>query len=278
VALDIDGIARQILDAQNAGRSIAPISSREPDFTLDAGYAVAERLCALRKAQGAVVAGRKIGFTNANMWAAFGVEAPIWGAMYADSVVQASQGRVELSLDAFCEPRLEPEIVFHFHRTPPADADADALLDCIDWMAHGVEVVQSHFPEWKFTAADAVASGSLHAALLLAAPLSLEGRRAGLEQALEAVSVDLLRDDTLVESGSARLVLGNPLHAVRHLIQVLQAQGAPAIAPGELITTGTMTMAYPIAPGQRWRTRIAGLDLEGLEMVFTGEGASGEDA
>ena len=45
-------------------------------------------------------------------------------------------------------------------------------------------------------------------------------------------------------------------------------RGAPPLAAGELISTGTMTDAHPVAPGETWRTELSGLPLAGLELRF----------
>src|SRR5438876_44058 len=64
-------------------------------------------------------------------------------------------------------------------------------------------------------------------------------------------------------------VLGSPLAALAHLVGVLAKQpGAPALAAGEIVTTGVITDAHPVAPGELWSTRIAGLPLAGLTVEF----------
>ena len=45
----------------------------------------------------------------------------------------------------------------------PANASLDQLLACVDWIAPGFEIVQSHLADWRFAAADTVADGALHA-------------------------------------------------------------------------------------------------------------------
>jgi 2-oxo-3-hexenedioate decarboxylase len=42
----------------------------------------------------------------------------------------------------------------------------------------------------------------------------------------------------------------------------------PPLAAGELVTTGTVTRALQIAPGERWTTRLTGLPLAGLDVTF----------
>lgn len=71
-----------------------------------------------------------------------------------------------MTLSRFVEPRLEPEIVFGLS-TSPDSAEPDALWRCVEWVAHGFEIVQSPFPGWKFTAAQTVAVQALHGALLV---------------------------------------------------------------------------------------------------------------
>lgn len=48
----------------------------------------------------------------------------------------------------------------------------------------------------------------------------------------------------------------------------LQREGWPPVGPGSLVTTGTLTAAFPIAPGQRWTTELSGLPLPNLDVMF----------
>lgn len=101
------------------------------------------------------------------MWAEYGVEAPIWGYVYDTTLHWLADLDAPYSLSALAEPRIEPEIAFKLARAPEPEMDERALLDCIEWVAHGFEIVQSHYPGWRFTAADTVAAFGLHGALLL---------------------------------------------------------------------------------------------------------------
>jgi 2-oxo-3-hexenedioate decarboxylase len=44
---------------------------------------------------------------------------------------------------------------------------------------------------------------------------------------------------------------------------------APPLAAGEIVSTGTLTDAHPVAPGEIWRTEISGIPLRGLTLSFT---------
>jgi 2-oxo-3-hexenedioate decarboxylase len=134
----------------------------DADTDVAAAYQRALALRQLRLARGEVPRGYKIGFTNRNIWSRYQVFAPIWGTVW-DSTLQFCDGEGAVSLTGTCQPRLEPETVFGMRATPPVGASLDELFDCIEWVAPGFEIVQSHLPDWKFTAADTVADGGLHA-------------------------------------------------------------------------------------------------------------------
>ena len=65
----------------------------------------------------------------------------------------AENGKSSIKLSEYCEPRIEPEIVVCFTSTPPPNASEDQIVNCIDWLAPGFEIVDSVFPDWKFFSA-----------------------------------------------------------------------------------------------------------------------------
>lgn len=264
---DLDAIARRIKAAQDEAGRLEPITSGVSGFDLSHAYEVAHRIHEVRLAEGAVPVGRKIGFTNSSIWPAYGVHAPIWGYLYDTTVVHVRGGRVAYSLGAFAEPKIEPEIVVHFVEAPPVDGDLFAILDCIDWVAHAFELVQSRYPGWRFQAADTAADSALHGALLVGEPLSTGELGADPIAALESFSVTLSRDGEALEVGKGANVLGGPIAAVAHLIAALAAPPRrPPLQAGEMVTTGTLTPARPVQAGERWSTELAGIVLPGLSV------------
>ncbi|MCJ2067452.1 hydratase [Methylobacterium sp. J-030] len=261
--------ARTILAAHEHRRSIAPLTGWDPALDLPAAYRVAEEIRRLRAARGERVVGRKIGFTNTTLWDRYGVRAPIWGHVYDTTLRDRSALAGPVALAAFVEPRIEPEIVFGLARTPEPGMDAAALIGCVAWAAAGFEIVQSLYPGWRFTAPDTVAAFGLHGLLVVGARVPIAAaERPRWIGGLETVSIDLLRDGSRAETGSGRNVMGSgPLAALGHLVDVLANDSvSPPLAAGEIITTGTLTDALPVAPGQRWQTRIDGLPLPDIDL------------
>ena len=267
---DKHAIAAQLLQAQDHTRQITPITTQAPGFDVAAAYQVADLIHQQRLAQGARPAGRKIGFTNAAMWARYGVEEPVWGHMYDRTIVDVAGSQETCSVAQLAEPKIEPEIALHFHKAPPEDADVAALIDCIDWIAPAFEIVQSHYPGWQFKAADTIADGGLHGRLFVGERTSLAGLGSNALTQLASCSVDLFCNGALRETGKGANALGSPLAATAHLIAVLAKQEIRRpIQAGEIITTGTLTAAFPVSAGETWNMEFGGIALRGMTLKFT---------
>ena len=262
-------IAQEAFGLLGSGRQVAPFSTRHPGFGLAEAYRVTARVRALREAAGERPVGRKIGFTNRTIWDEYGVHAPIWGPVYDRTLFELETAGEGFPLTGFAEPRIEPEIVLGLGRAPEPDMDEAALLACLDWVAHGFEIVQSAFPDWRFTPADTVAAFGLHGALLVGPRRALDEERGGWLASLADFGIELSCDGSLADRGHAANVLDGPLSALRHLVGLLADDPVnPPLAAGELVTTGTLTRAFPVAPGQHWETRLSGVGLEGIAIRF----------
>jgi 2-oxo-3-hexenedioate decarboxylase len=268
--VNAEALARELKRAQDERRPVVPPSSRLSGFDTTAAYEVARLIHEARLREGARPLGRKIGFSNRDIWPVYGVFEPIWAFVYDTTVERLPGSRGTCALGRFIpEARIEPEIVLHFRTAPPLTDDPAALLACVDWVAHAFEVVQSHFPDWKFQPVDTVADSSLHGRLLIGEPRVAETLGDDLAGRLERFTIALACDGTVRDRGRGANALGSPLAAVAHLVSVLAAQHAPAVQAGELITTGTLTQAPIVHAGETWTTTLDGIDLPGLTVTFT---------
>ncbi len=261
----IETLLQAIDAAMTEGLSIARI----PDLTLETAQQLFTALHARRLARGEKPVGRKIGFTNRMIWDEYGVHAPNWGYMTDRSVFDL-RAVGDFPLRRFAEPRIEPEVVFGISEPPSPDMDDAALMRCIGWVAHGFEIVHSIFPNWKFTPAETVAANALHGALLIGPRQSIVGGRERWLNDLAAFEIALYRDGKVADRGRAENVLGSPVSALRHLVQLLAADEVnPRLAAGEIVTTGTLTRAIPVLPGERWCTELTRIALQGIEVSFS---------
>ena len=264
----LDAIAAEAANALINTRQISPFSSRPEGLTFDDAYRVTPRVRKIYQARGAKVAGRKIGFTNRTIWDQYGVYQPIWGYVFDETAKDLAQTET-LALRPFSEPRIEPEILFGLGSAPSADMDELALSSCIEWVALGFEIVQSIFPGWKFAAADTIAANGVHGALLIGPRQPFAPQATEWLRTLSSFEIDLSCNGQLIDQGRAGNVLDGPLSALRHLVGLLAADPVnPPLAAGEIISTGTLTKAMPVASGKTWTAIPAGIGLDPVRVRF----------
>jgi 2-keto-4-pentenoate hydratase len=267
--MDATKLARELVDLHDHPRLVPPFSSRFPGLTAETGYAAARQLHAHRLAQGWKLAGRKNGFTNRGIWERYGVNGPMWGAVYDRTLIFAKNNHAAVSLAGLVQPRIEPEICFKLKSVPPRTRNPAEILAAIEWIAHSIEIVQCRHPEWKMTLADCTADNALHGRLIVGTPVEVQ-RIPGLAAALPFLKVTLRKGGALVDEGTGANVLDSPLLSLAFLVDILAGQReSPPLAAGEIVSTGTLTDAHPVHAGERWSTDLHGFAARGLTIDFT---------
>ena len=253
-----------------AARQMPRLTDADPAFDVAGAYAVLAELHARRIARGWKPIGRKIGFTNTTIWERYGVDRPMWSHVWDRTVTFAQDDRAGLALDGLMEPRIEPEIVFGIAGPLPPGDDPFDVLRAVAWIAPGFEIVHSPFPGWKFGAADCAAAYGLHGRLAVGTRVPVtDANRAALAAALPAFEVTLSRGHAVIEKGVGANVLGSPARALLYLRDVLATQAwAPPLAAGEIVTTGTITDAQPVAVGETWHAAFGTLPLRALDAML----------
>jgi 2-keto-4-pentenoate hydratase len=265
-SMDAEATARIVLKAIDGGQ-IEPFTTQDTGFSEADASAVTAKLRELRIERGEKPVGRKIGFTNRNIWAEYGVYQPIWGDMYDTTVRDVALGAwVEVS--QLPEPRIEPEIVLGLGGDLSPDMGFAEIAQAVSWVAHGFEFVQSIFPAWRFQVADCIADGGLHGRLFIGPRRKLSDKERGtLTSDLARLKIRLNKNGDLADTGSGTNVLDGPIQALAHLVAVLGKDKLnPPLRAGEIVTTGTLTRALPVLSGERWSTEISGYGLPGLSV------------
>jgi 2-oxo-3-hexenedioate decarboxylase len=264
----VEQIAQELISVLGTGKTVEPYAKRFAGFDLSEAYAIAERVRELREKRGERAVGRKIGFTNRAVQKTFGVAAPIWNYMF-DTTVRDLAASGTFALAGTCAARIEPEIVLHLADAPRIGMNEADLAGCIDWVAHGFEIVDAIFPNWSFAASDAVAGYGVHAALLMGPQRGIADNRAQWAERLASFTVTLTCSDGVTRTGSGANVLDSPLTALKFLVdEIARYPHSRPLEAGEIITTGTLTDAMPIVAGQRWSTQLEGIALDGIAVAF----------
>ncbi len=136
----------------------------------------------------------------------------------------------------------------------------EELSACVDWVAMGFEIVHSVFPDWSFTAADAVVAFGVHSALFIGPEMELHGP-------LPEFNVVMGESRGTVRNGRSADVLGGPIEALHYLHQELEQGASPLpLQAGEIITTGTLTEAMAATAGQVWTLSVTALSYPPIQL------------
>lgn len=209
------------IDAAHRERRLLDAATQAP-LDLATAYAVQRELTAARLARGARRIGAKLGYTSQVMREQMGIDAPNYGPLL--SIMVVTDGRVPATT---VQPRVEPEIaVVLGEDLRPVAAHA------------ALEVVDSVWLDYRFTLELNTADGSSAAGVVIGPALPLD--------ALDALPVRLLRNGETVGTGTGAAAMGHPLRALEWLLATLDGDG---LQPGDVVITGGLTAAVPIAPG-----------------------------
>lgn len=269
--VDPVALAAELLDAYRDRRLVPAPTSREGGLDLATAYAVEAEILRTRTAAGHRSAGFKVGFANKAAWRILKLETVVWAHMYDDTVRYADGDHAHLPVGEMVAPKIEPEIVFRMKGTPAPGADAAGVLEAVDWIALGFEIIDCVFPGWQFQPQDFVASRGLHAALVVGTPMAVTAdAREAIAASLAACSVRLDRNGETVATGGGKNVLRNPAACLGELAAALtRSTMHEPLQPGNLVSSGTMTESQPIAAGETWTAHIDGLDLPPLHLTTT---------
>lgn len=234
--------ARSIVAAEQTREYVEAVSTRWPDADVDDAYAIALAVRDLKLAAGARVKGHKIGLTSKAMRDMFDATEPDYGFLYDDWFVPEGS---TVSPDRLNRALVEQELAFVLGqplRGPSVNA-AD-VIRATDFVVGSLEVVDSRFVDrGPNMLVDSVSDGASCGFVVLGGCprrlTEIDPRRIG-----GTLSVN----GEIRESGVAAAVLGNPVNAVAWLANTLHRYDV-AMAPGDVILSGSFIRAVTIGPG-----------------------------
>jgi 2-keto-4-pentenoate hydratase len=243
----LDEMAAAIVAARAERRPlVAPFLGR----VLPAGeaYGVQARVTAIRSARGERHVGWKLGYTSAAMREQMGIDEPNFGPL-TDAMVLPDGASVP---DDVIQPRVEPEIALVLGSDVRRPFDASGIRPLVARARAALEVVDSVWLDYRFSWAENTADGSSAAYVVLGDDLPLTG--------LDELAVGLLRNGESVGTGVGAAAMGDPLAALSWLGARLLERGR-FLAAGEVVITGGLVRATPLAAGDVVSARIGDVTL-----------------
>lgn len=236
MTVDTQALADRLTWARTTRTAIPQLSDELPGLDLATGYAV-QRL--QRPGLGRPV-GWKLGVTSRAKQRQVGVDAPIYGFLASDHVLDLGE---PLTTAEHINPRCEPEIVFVLGSDlAGAHVTTTEVLAATAGVAVGIEVIDSRFTDYRFTMPDVVADNASAGRYVVGAPVHPDGID------LRLVGVVLEHDGDVVATASGAASLGHPAAAVAWLVRALAAAGE-GLRAGDVVLSGGLTAAVPVGPG-----------------------------
>ena len=239
---DIIDRCADTLDAAVRDRVAIPrLTLAHPELSVELAYLVQEERTRRRVAAGDPVIGAKLGLTARAKQVQMKVAEPVYGALFAGDLHPSEE---PLPMATLIHPRVEPEIVFLMGeelRGPGIHA-ADVLA-ATKAVCCGMEVIDSRYADFSFTAADVVADNTSEALVVL-------GSRMVDPQELDLRLLGLMLEDNgeFVASATGAATMGHPADAVALLANWLGAR-SQSLEAGWLVFTGGLTAAVPVRAG-----------------------------
>lgn len=242
-------IARHLLEAHAARRTMPAISATRP-LRLQEAYEVQNLVNAARLARGERNVGWKLGYTSLAMRQQMGIAAPNFGPL-TDAMLLPSGAAVSTAL---IQPRVEPEIAVVLGAPLEGAVSVAQVAGAVARAVACLEVVDSVFEDYRFTLEDNTADGSSAAQVVLGADLP------AATDALADVEVVLQRNGVPAGAATGAAASGNPLAGVAWLVGQLALSGR-RLEAGDVVITGGLCRAVPLAPGDVVSARFGG-DVE----------------
>jgi 2-oxopent-4-enoate/cis-2-oxohex-4-enoate hydratase len=248
-----DQHAAELYRALREGHTLAPLTERWPEISIEDAYHISRRIVERRVVDGQAIVGKKIGVTSRAVQQMLGVHQPDFGFLTRDMWF-ANGAEISLSANRLIQPRAEGEIAFKLKRdlVGPGVTEAD-VLEATESVMACFEIVDSRIHDWKIRIQDTVADNASCGVFVLGSE-QVDPRQLDLPN----LHMRVFKNGAPISEGLGSAVQGNPLTAVAWLANTLGAFGIPFKA-GEIILSGSLVPLEPARAGDRFELTIDGL-------------------
>src|SRR5882762_1261741 len=156
--MEYDAAAQGLLDAYRTCDPVKPLIGEYPELDIDGAYEIQQAQVRAWQEAGRTILGHKVGLTSAAMQRQMGVSQPDFGVL-RDDMFHAEFAPIPV--DAFIQPRVEPEIAFVLGRplSGPGVTIAHAAA-AVDFVLPALEIIDSRIVDWKISIVDTIADNA----------------------------------------------------------------------------------------------------------------------
>ena len=249
----INALGEELYGALSSQSTVAPLTERESDITIEDAYHISLRMVSLRvERDGESIVGKKIGVTSKPVQDMLGVFQPDFG--FLTNAMEYPDGADIPIAGNMIQPRAEGEIAFRLKRdlVGPGISEQD-VLDATATIMPCFEIVDSRIDDWNIKIQDTVADNASCGVYVLG-KTEVDPR----DFDLPGLKMIIHKNGEFNSEGRGSAVQGNPLTAVAWLANTLGEFGIPFKA-GEIILSGSLVPLIPVVAGDSMSLEIEGL-------------------
>jgi 2-keto-4-pentenoate hydratase len=237
--------AQALRDAEHDCKPIEPLVDEYPGIDVVDAYEIQLINIKRRLEEGRIIRGHKVGLSSKAMQEMMGVNEPDYGHLLDDMFVFEDE---EVDTAGLCYPRVEVEVGFILGEALPAPGcNAADVLRATEYVVPALEIIDSRIRDWKIGLCDTIADNASSCRVVIG------GNATRIDQVdPRVIGATLRRNGTIIATGSAGAVLGNPVTAVAWLANKVHRFGVKLEA-GHVILPGSCTRAFDVAPGDNMR-------------------------
>ena len=257
----INALGDELYRALRSQSTLAPLTERESDITIEDAYHISLRMVSQRvELDGETIVGKKIGVTSAPVQEMLGVYQPDFGFL-TDAMHHDDGAEIPVAGNLI-QPRAEGEIAFRLKSdlVGPGITEQD-VLDATESIMPCFEIVDSRIQDWNIKIEDTVSDNASCGVYTLGSN-EVDPRDVDLPN----LKMKVYKNGELHSEGLGSAVQGNPLTAVAWLANTLGEFGIEFKA-GEIILSGSLVPLIPVVAGDKMHLELAGVGTASCSFV-----------
>ncbi|MEM7436146.1 MAG: fumarylacetoacetate hydrolase family protein [Myxococcota bacterium] len=251
----------QLYAALRARRTLAPLTERWPEITIEDAYHVSLRMVNRRiEDDGEKIIGKKIGVTSRAVQEMLGVFQPDFGYL-TDKMVYPNGGAMPIS-EQLIQPRAEGEIAFKLDKDlrGPGVTNQD-VVDATAYVMACFEVVDSRVHDWNVKIQDTVADNASCGLFVLGD----EHADPGLLD-FPSLKMRVYKNGEPLSEGVGAAALDSPLNCVSWLANTLSEFGITLNA-GDVVLSGSLVPLEPVVAGDEMNLEVEGVGTAAVRFT-----------
>jgi len=249
----IDQLGDELYEALRTQSTVAPLTDRESDITIEDAYHISLRIVNQRlELDGETIVGKKIGVTSKPVQEMLNVFQPDFG--FLTNTMECKDSADIPIAGNMIQPKAEGEIAFRLKKDliGPGVTEQD-VLDATATIMPCFEIVDSRIDDWNIKIEDTVADNASCGVYVLGTN-EVDPRDFDLPN----LKMTIYKNGEFNSEGLGSAVQGNPLTAVAWLANTLGGFGIPFKA-GEVILSGSLAPLIPVVAGDEMSLVLEGI-------------------